>query len=89
MNKEIMDILTSKIMEMNSFEQNKVALYLYNSIYSKIKKYINDEKTLDTHKCFELYVVIKGCEIMEENKLVTQNELAIEDMDIIEKIINL
>lgn len=27
----------AKIMEMNSFEQNKVALYLFNSIYSKIK----------------------------------------------------
>ena len=33
-----------------------------------------------TNKCFKLYVVIKGCEIMEENKLVTQNELAIEDI---------
>ena len=35
---------------MNSFEQNKVALYLFNSIYSKIKKYINDEKILDKYK---------------------------------------
>ena len=35
-----------------------------------------------TNKCFKLYVVIKGCEIMEENKLVTQNELAIEDIKI-------
>ena len=33
-----------------------------------------------TNECFKLYVVIKGCEIMEENKLVTQNELAIEDI---------
>lgn len=40
----------TKIMEMNSFEQNKVALYLFNSIYYKIKKYINDEKILDTYK---------------------------------------
>lgn len=40
----------TKIMEMDSFEQNKVALYLFNSIYFKIKKYINDEKTLDSYK---------------------------------------
>ena len=30
----------AKIMEMDSFEQNKVALYLFNSIYSKIKNLI-------------------------------------------------
>ena len=40
----------AKIMEMDSFEQNKVALYLFNSIDSKIKKYINDDKTLDNCK---------------------------------------
>ena len=40
----------AKIMEIDSFEQNKVALYLFNSIYSKIKKYINDEKILDSYK---------------------------------------
>lgn len=30
--------VSSKIMEMNSFEQNKVALYLFNSIENKINK---------------------------------------------------
>ena len=45
------------------------------------EKYINNWKHLTiTNKCSKLYVVIKGCEIMEENKLVTQNELAIEDI---------
>ena len=34
----------------------------------------------NTNKCFKIYAVIKGCEIMEENGLVTQNELAIEDI---------
>ncbi len=29
---------SAKIMEMDSFEQNKVALYLFNSINFKIKK---------------------------------------------------
>jgi len=33
-----------------------------------------------TNKCFKLYTIIKGCEIMEENKLVSQNKLAIEDI---------
>ena len=33
-----------------------------------------------TNKSSKLYVVQKGCEIMEENKLVTQSELAIEDI---------
>lgn len=37
-------------MEMDSFEQNKVALYLFNSIDCKIKKYIKDDKILDDHK---------------------------------------
>ena len=32
------------------------------------------------NKCFILYIVQKGCEIMEENKLSIQNELAIEDI---------
>ena len=40
----------AKIMEMDSFEQNKVALYLFNSIDCKIKKYIKDDKILDNHK---------------------------------------
>ena len=40
----------AKIMEMDSFEQNKVALYLFNSIECKIKKYIKDDKILDNHK---------------------------------------
>ena len=40
-----------------------------------MKKYL----TL-TNKCFELYVVIKGCEIMEENKLPIQNEISNEEM---------
>ncbi len=35
--------VTSKIMEMDSFEQNKIALYLFNSINFKIKNY----KSLD------------------------------------------
>ena len=37
----------SKIIEMDSSEQNKVALYLFNSIDSKIKKYIKNDKMLD------------------------------------------
>ena len=36
----------SKVIEMNSIEQNRVALYLFNSINSKIKNY----KTLDNNK---------------------------------------
>lgn len=40
----------SKIIEMNSFEQNKVALYLFNSSNCKVKKYIKDDKILDTTK---------------------------------------
>lgn len=40
----------TKIMEMDSFEQNKVALYLFNSIYSKIKNYKIDDKILDSYK---------------------------------------
>ena len=40
----------AKIMEMDSFEQNKVALYLFNSIKCKIKKYIKEDKILDNHK---------------------------------------
>lgn len=36
----------SKVIEMNSIEQNRVALYLFNSINSKIKNY----KTLDNTK---------------------------------------
>lgn len=36
----------SKVIEMNSIEQNTVALYLFNSINSKIKNY----KTLDNIK---------------------------------------
>ena len=40
----------AKIMEMVSAEQNKVALYLFNSINHKIKKYVKDDKTLDTIK---------------------------------------
>lgn len=40
----------AKIMEMDSFEQNKVALYLFNSINCKIKKYIKDDKILDNYK---------------------------------------
>lgn len=42
--------VSSKIMEMDSSEQNKVALYLFNSINRKIKKYIKDDKTLDNNK---------------------------------------
>ena len=40
-----------------------------------MKKYL----TL-TNKCFKLYVVIKGCEIMEENKLPIQNEISNEEI---------
>lgn len=40
----------SKIMEMDYTEQNQVALYLLNSINYKIKKYVNVNKTLDSHK---------------------------------------
>lgn len=40
----------AKIMEMDSFEQNKVALYLFNSINCKVKKYIKDDKILDIIK---------------------------------------
>ena len=40
----------SKIMEMDSGEQNKIALYLFNSIDYKIKKYVNVDKMLDDHK---------------------------------------
>ena len=36
----------SKVIEMNSIEQNRVALYLFNSINFKIKNY----KTLDNYK---------------------------------------
>lgn len=32
------------------------------------------------NKCFRMYRVRKGCEIMEENKLAIQNELTIEDI---------
>ena len=38
--------ISSKIMEMNSSEQNKVALYLFNNINFKIKNY----KSLDNTK---------------------------------------
>ncbi len=37
---------SAKIMEMNSFEQNKVALYLFNSINFEIK----NQKSLDINK---------------------------------------
>ena len=37
-------------MEMDYTEQNQVALYLLNSINYKIKKYVNVNKTLDSHK---------------------------------------
>ena len=40
----------AKIMEMDSGEQNKIALYLFNSIDYKIKKYVNVDKMLDDHK---------------------------------------
>ena len=40
----------AKIMEMDSTEQNKVALYLFNSINYKIKKYVNVNEILDNHK---------------------------------------
>ena len=40
----------AKIMEMDSTEQNKVILYLFNSINYKIKKYVNVDKILDNHK---------------------------------------
>ena len=40
-----------------------------------MKKYLTD-----TNKCFKLYVVIKGCEIMEENKLLIQNEISNEEI---------
>ena len=40
----------AKIMEMDSYEQNKVALYLFNSINYKIKKYVNVDEILDNHK---------------------------------------
>lgn len=36
----------AKIMEMDSYEQNKVALYLFNSINYKIKKYVNVDEIL-------------------------------------------
>ena len=40
----------AKIMEMDPYEQNKVALYLFNSINYKIKKYVNVDEILDSHK---------------------------------------
>lgn len=40
----------AKIMEMDSTEQNKVALYLFNSVNYKIKKYVNVDETLDNCK---------------------------------------
>ena len=40
----------AKIMEMDSGEQNKIALYLFNSIDYKIKKNVNADKTLDNYK---------------------------------------
>ena len=40
----------AKVMEMDSYEQNKVALYLFNSINYKIKKYVNVDKILDSYK---------------------------------------
>lgn len=50
----------SKIMEMDSAEQNKVALYLFNSIDYKIKKYVNVDEILDDYKqMFKLYIVQK------------------------------
>ncbi len=36
--------VSSKIMEMDSAQQNKVALYLFSTINSKIKKYKNIDK---------------------------------------------
>lgn len=35
----------SKVIEMNSIEQNRVALYLFNTINSKIKKYKSIDNT--------------------------------------------
>jgi len=69
--------VSSKIMEMDSTQQNKVALYLFNSINFKIKNC----KSLDIkNKCFRIYTNKKGCEAMEENKLAIQNELTNEDI---------
>ena len=48
-NGNIIDNLTL-ISKMDSFEQNKVALYLFNSINWKMKKYIKDDKILDNYK---------------------------------------
>ena len=42
------------------------------------KKYINNNKILD--KCFKIYTIIKGCEFMEENKLLIQNEISNEEI---------
>ena len=47
------------------------------------KKYINNNKILD--KCFKIYTIIKGCEFMEENKLLIQNEISNEE---IKKVFN-
>ena len=33
-----------------------------------------------TNKCFKLYTVKKGCEIVEENKLLNQNEISNEEI---------
>ena len=40
----------AKIMEMDSTQQNKIALYLFNSINYKIKKYVNVDEILDNRK---------------------------------------
>lgn len=34
----------------------------------------------NANNCFKIYAIIKGCEIMEENRLITQSELDIEDI---------
>lgn len=66
----------SKIMEMDSAQQNKVALYLFNSINFKIKNC----KRLDNKEQMFLECMEIGCEFMEENKLAIQNELTNEDI---------
>ena len=40
----------AKIMEIDSAEQNRISLYLFNSIKYKIKKYVNVNETLDSCK---------------------------------------
>lgn len=56
-------------------------ILIYRKHYLVISKIKNVEKHLTiTNKCFILYAIIKGCEIMEENKLAIQNELTNEDI---------